>query len=140
MPESGGGPGSSSPSWRLLLTELSRVVPKPVAQHLDSVLPQHRGRESDRAGSTIDLPRRADLVDLTGLRVFDLDSHLALCRQRTRERFFHVENRPGRNPKLLEAGQPVIARAFPEVSFDRPDQLGPRRLAQGVGREPGIVR
>src|SRR5665213_2526668 len=112
MPESGGRPESSSRSSRLPFIKRSRIVAKPVTEYLDCVLSKQRWRKADRAGSAIYLPWRADLCDPTGRRVFDLQSHLAACRQRTGECFLHVKDRTGRNPKLLEPRQPFIARAF----------------------------
>src|ERR1700682_2343194 len=135
MPASGGADGA-----RLSLNELLSVVADQVAQHLDGVLAQNWWWHSDRAGSAIDLPRGADLADATGSGMVDLDSHLALGRERAGERPIDVQDRAGRDPKLFEALQPPRTRVPPQVAFDGTDHLRPRRLAHRVGGEPWVVR
>src|SRR6266849_6222143 len=117
-----------------------RSVVQPFAQDLLGMLPEQRRRQPDRARLAINLPGRADLVDLARRWMLDLQAHVARRRERTGERFLDVENGPGGNRKLLEACQPPLSRVLFEVAFDRADQCGPRPLSLGVGREPWIVR
>src|SRR4030088_2585265 len=123
----------SAGSRRLSLTELSRVVAAPVAEDLHRVLPQPRWRKPDRAGFTVDLPRRANLVDRAGLRVLDFDAHLPRRRHGTGKGLFDVQDGARRNSKLLKTRQPVLPRVLLEVAFDRSDQLGSGRPPQGSG-------
>src|SRR6202521_475426 len=114
MPASGG----------LLLIELRRRVgTKPLAQHLGAVLSKQRRWHPDRAGSSVDLPRRAALGDETRLRVLDLHRHVALGRERARKRLVDAEDRTRGNSKLLEALEPSRPRVLPQVTFDRARQL-----------------
>src|ERR1700676_4136835 len=136
MPASGGAADSAS----LSLIQLLGVVAEQVAQHLGGVLAQKGWWHSDRAGSAIDLPRRADLADAPGPWMLDLDSHLTLGRERAGERLIDAEDRTGRDPKLLEAPQPSLASVSPQVAFDGTDHLRPRGLAHRIGGEPRVVR
>src|ERR1700730_18680842 len=132
MPASGAGCG-------LFLNKRTRVVAEPIAPHFDSVLPQQRWRQTDRARLAVHLPRRTYLADSPGLRVLDLDPHLPASCERARECFLHVEDRSSRDPKLLEARQPLITGAFLKVDLDRPDELRTRCLTLSVGGESRIV-
>src|SRR5487761_355597 len=138
MPESGARarPSLTRPGWSAI--EVSGIAMEQLPQYLRSVFAQEWGRFSDRAGLTVDLPWCADLVDLAGFRVLDLEAHFALGRQRTRKGLRDVEDRSRRNAELLEPRQPFGTGAFTKVRLDRADELRPRRLAQGIRREPGI--
>src|ERR1700686_3230469 len=126
-------------SW-LSLMELACVVVQPVVEHLGRVLAEEWWWDPDRARGSVDLPWSADLPDPPRLRVFDLHRHLTLGRQGAGKRLVDAENRPRRNPKRLEALEPLLAGVVPQVAFDGSDQCGPRGLAQRVGGKPRVGR
>src|ERR1700724_1393877 len=111
MPASGG---------ELSLIVRLRLRTKPRHQDLIGVLAQARRRHPDGAGSAIELPGCPHLADTARCWVLDLEAHLTPSCQRACKRLLHVEDRPCRNPKLLEARQPLLAGAAAQVGFDQP--------------------